>query len=167
MARQRPSRSSACARVFGFRAREKAVRSLGSADAGIATSRPRRAGDLDTVHLSHVPTRIRLEASEGAPKAAVLIIASEAAAGAADALCTAYARMQFANSSWAVVGRRKGEEGQQTPCPAMKVSGLAAVPPHHVRPSGRRKLIGASDKGYFIRRPGRLDGRTCGRHRGN
>jgi hypothetical protein len=117
-------------RVFGFRAREKAVRSLGSADdAGIATSRPRRAGDLDTVHLSHVPTRIRLEASEGAPKAAVLIIASEAAAGAADALCTAYARMQFANSSWAVVGRRKGEEGPQTPCPAMKVSGLAAVPP--------------------------------------
>jgi hypothetical protein len=77
-------------RVFGFRAREKAVRSLGSADAGIATSRPRRAGDLDTVHLSHVPTRIRLEASEGARKAAVLVIASEAEADAVDARFTAH-----------------------------------------------------------------------------
>ena len=90
---------------------------------------------LGGVHQGH---KFRARARGRPPKAAVLLIASEAVADAVDARFIADASMQLANSSLALVGRRKGEEGPQTPSTAMKVSPrIPAIMSWSVRPGVR------------------------------
>ena len=69
--------------------------------------------------------------------------------------------MSLANSLWVVVGRRKGEEGRRRPDGDESIELGTHIPTTMscVRPSERPKLIDASAKGYFIRRPGTF-GRT-------
>jgi hypothetical protein len=73
--------------------------------------------------------------------------------------------MWLGNFLWAFVSRRKGEEGPQTPCPAMKVSGSRPCIPYRLgRPSERPKPIDGPSRAISFEDPGRLDGRTRGRH---
>jgi hypothetical protein len=68
-----------------------------------------------------------------------------------------------ANSAWpsSAAGRVKKADAEAQGREVRTARRAASPHPHVLRPSVR-----TSDRGYFIRRPGRSDGRTCGRHRG-
>ena len=130
-----PRRWEAVLNVIYPRVRVRAVRlSDPSDDAGTAASRPRRHDDLK---LSPLPCP-RVDARDvSSLQSRSLVIVSEAVADAVDARCTARAWPEFL---MAVVRCRKGEEGPQTPCQTIKVSGSGSSYPHHhvlVRPSSR------------------------------